>query len=143
MGLLVYTANVEKKAKKIKIRYSNLSIPQFKNGPEHFKKEIGQCYRNESRTYITRDVQPNCLYIRCLQGESQTMNQNTKQMHNGRASLNLWSAECQGNRQRQHRTELIGHTPSVMIEVKISQPVGNRIRTAGLEGRDSTDRVMV
>ena len=32
-----------------------------------------------------------------------------------------------------------GHTPNPRIEIKISNPAGNRTRTAGLEDRDSTD----
>ena len=32
-----------------------------------------------------------------------------------------------------------GHTPNPRIGIKISDAAGNRIRTAGLEGRDSTD----
>ena len=50
----------------------------------------------------------------------------------GRASLNVWSAQCEGHRQRQ------GHTPSPRIKMKISDLTGNRTRTTELEGRDST-----
>ena len=57
----------------------------------------------------------------------------------GRASLNVWSAQCQGLRRRQHRTEYKGHSPNPMTEIKIPDPAGNRTRAAGLEGRDSTD----
>ena len=32
-----------------------------------------------------------------------------------------------------------GHTPNPRTEIKIPDPAGNRTRTAGLEGRDSTD----
>ena len=32
-----------------------------------------------------------------------------------------------------------GHTPNPRTEIKIPDPVGNLIRIAGLEGRDSTD----
>ena len=32
-----------------------------------------------------------------------------------------------------------GYTPSPRTEIKIPHPAGNRIRAAGLEGRDSTD----
>ena len=56
----------------------------------------------------------------------------------GRTSLNVWSAQCQGHRQRQHKTDK-GHIPSPKIEIKISDPDGNRTRSTGLEGRDSTD----
>ena len=51
----------------------------------------------------------------------------------------VWSAQCQGLRQRQHRTEHKGHTPNSRTEIKIPDPAGNRIRAARLEGRDSTD----
>ena len=54
------------------------------------------------RTYIPRDIQPKCPCVRCL-----------------------WTAECQGHRQRQHRTE---HSPR--IEIKISDPTANRARSA-------------
>ena len=57
----------------------------------------------------------------------------------GRASLNVWSAQFQGLCRRKHRTEYKGHTPNPRTEIKISDPAGNRIRAAGLEGRDSTD----
>ena len=50
----------------------------------------------------------------------------------GGVSLNVWSAQCQSHRQRQHR-----------IEIKISHPAGNRTLAAGLEGRDSTDHATV
>ena len=32
-----------------------------------------------------------------------------------------------------------GHTTNPRIGIKIPEPVGNRTRAAGLEGRDSTD----
>ena len=32
-----------------------------------------------------------------------------------------------------------GHTPNSRIGIKIPDPAGNQTRTAGLEGRDSTD----
>ena len=32
-----------------------------------------------------------------------------------------------------------GHTPNPRTEIKIPDPAENRTRTAGLEGRDSTD----
>ena len=56
-----------------------------------------------------------------------------------RASLNVWSAHCQGLRRRQHRTEHKGNTPNPRTEIKILYPTGNRTLAAGLEGRDSTD----
>ena len=37
-----------------------------------------------------------------------------------------------------HNTDK-GHIPSTMTEIKIPDPAGNRTRTGGLEGRDSTD----
>ena len=51
-----------------------------------------------------------------------------------RDSLNVWTAQCQGLRRRQHRTEHRQRT-----EIKIPDPAVNRTRAAGLEGRDSTD----
>ena len=57
----------------------------------------------------------------------------------GRVSLNVLSAQCQGHRQRQHRIEHEGHTPSTRIGIKIPEPDGNLTQAAGLEGRDSTD----
>ena len=59
----------------------------------------------------------------------------------GRASLNVWSAQCQGR--RQHRTEHKGLTPNPRTEIKIPHPAGNRTRAAGLEGRNSTDHATV
>ena len=35
-----------------------------------------------------------------------------------------------------------GHTPNPRTEIKILDPIGNRTRTIGLEGRDSTDHAM-
>ena len=35
-----------------------------------------------------------------------------------------------------------GHIPIPMIKIKIPDPAGNRTRTAGLEGRDSTGHAM-
>ena len=35
-----------------------------------------------------------------------------------------------------------GHTPNPRTEIKIPDPVGNRTRASGLEGRDSTDHAM-
>ena len=58
----------------------------------------------------------------------------------GRASLNVWSAQCQGLHRRQHRTEHSkGHTPNPRTEIKIPDPAGNRTRATGLEVSDSTD----
>ena len=50
------------------------------------------------------------------------MDQNTIQIQKGRASLNMWSAHCQGHRQGQHKRP----TPSPRIEIKISDSGGNR-----------------
>ena len=66
------------------------------------------------------------------------MDQNTRHAQ-GLASLNVWSANCQGHRQRQQRTEHKEHTPSSRIEIKISEPAENRTRAACLEGRESID----
>ena len=40
--------------------------------------------------------------------------------------MNVWSAQCQGHRWRQHRTEHKEHPPSPRIEMKISDPAGNQ-----------------
>ena len=53
----------------------------------------------------------------------------------------MWPAH-QGLRRRQYRTEHKGNTPNPRIGIKIPEPAGNRTRTAGLEGRDSTDHAM-
>ena len=50
----------------------------------------------------------------------------------GRASMNVWSAQCQGLHRRQHKV----HTPNTRAEIKIPDPAGNGTRAAGLEGRD-------
>ena len=50
----------------------------------------------------------------------------------GWTSWNLWSAECRGHCQRQHRTE---HTPSPRTEIKIPDPTINWTWATGLEGR--------
>ena len=55
--------------------------------------------------------------------------------------MNVWSAQCQGLRRRQHRTQHI-HTPNPRIGIKVPGPAGNWTRAAGLEGRDSTDHAM-
>ena len=55
------------------------------------------------------------------------------------ASLNFWSAECQGLRQRQHKTEHKGHTHSSRIEIKISDPAGKLSQAAW----NSTDHAAV
>ena len=58
----------------------------------------------------------------------------------GRTSLNVWSAQCQGHRQRQHWREHKEHTPRV--EIDISHQAENRTLAAGLESTDSTDNDM-
>ena len=50
-----------------------------------------------------------------------------------------WSAQCQGQGRRQHKTEYNGYTPSPRTEIKIPDFAGNGPRAVGLEGRDSTD----
>ena len=57
----------------------------------------------------------------------------------GLASLNVWSAQCQGLRRIQYRTEQKGHTLNPRIGIKIAHLAGNRTLAAGLESRDSTD----
>ena len=49
----------------------------------------------------------------------------------GRASLNVWSDQCQGLRRKQHRTKH-RHTPNPRTEIKIPDPAGNRTWAAGL-----------
>ena len=58
----------------------------------------------------------------------------------GRASVNVWSVQCQGlcRRNTGQNTDN-GHTPNPRIEIKIPDPAGNRTRVAGFEGRDSID----
>ena len=56
----------------------------------------------------------------------------------GRVFLNMLSAQCQGLRRRQHKTEHKGDTLDPRTGIKIPDLVGNRSRAAGLEGRDST-----
>ena len=57
----------------------------------------------------------------------------------GRASVNVWPAQCQGSRRRHHRTEHEGQKPNSRVGIKFPDPAGNRTWAAGLEGRDSTD----
>ena len=75
--------------------------------------------------------------------EQHTVDRNTMQIHKGGASLNVWSAQCQGHLRRQHKTENKGHTPSPRTQIKIPHSAGNGTRAAGLEGRDSTDHAKV
>ena len=58
---------------------------------------------------------------------------NTKQIHK------VGSAQCQGHRQRQHRAEHKGHTPSPKVQIKISDSAGILTGAVGFEGRESTD----
>ena len=45
--------------------------------------------------------------------------------------MNVWSAQCQGLRRRQHWIEHDkGHTPNPRTEIKIPDPAGNRTRAA-------------
>ena len=41
------------------------------------------------------------------------------------------SAQCQGHRQREHRTEHKGHTPNPRIEIKILDPSGIELGPPG------------
>ena len=70
-------------------------------------------YHPPCRIYIPK-LQPKCPWVRYLH----TMDQNSRR----RASLNLWSAECHGHRQRPHSTEHKGHSLSTRIETKILDP---------------------
>ena len=40
-------------------------------------------YPPQCRTYTSRDLQPKCPWVRCLLGEQQTVDQNTKQIQKG------------------------------------------------------------
>ena len=68
-------------------------------------------------------------------GERQIVDQNTRQVHKDRppwmCGQNIVRATARVNT-RQHK----GHTPSLRIEMKISDPAGNRTRAAWLEGRN-------
>ena len=55
--------------------------------------------------------------------EQQTVDQNTRQLHNGGPHLNVWSAQCQDHRWRKQRTEHKQHAP---IEIEIPDPARNR-----------------
>ena len=58
----------------------------------------------------------------------------------GRASLNVWSAQCHGRRQRQHRTVPSKDTHPVPEEkLKFLTPPGIEPGSPSLERRDSTD----
>ena len=59
---------------------------------------------------------------------SPTLDKNTTQIHKGSPPWNLWSAESQGQCQRQHRTEHIECTSRPRIEMQIPDPVRNRTR---------------
>ena len=62
----------------------------------------------------------------------------------GWASLNVWSAQCQGlHKDNTGQNTDKEHTPNPRIEIKIPDPAGNRTRAATLEGRDSTDHATV
>ena len=64
-------------------------------------------------------------------GEQQSLDQNTRMcgQHNVRASAEVNIGQNTDK----------GHTPNPRTEIKIPDPAGNRIRAAGLEGRDFTD----
>ena len=49
----------------------------------------------------------------------------------GRASLNVWSVQGQGQSWKQYRTEHKGHTPTSIIKINISDPAGIRTRSPG------------
>ena len=80
---------------------------------------------------LPRYLQLKCPWVICLYGEWQTVDQNTRQIHKGGS---FWMCG-----QYNDRTEHKGHTPSPRIEVKISEPAGNRTLASGLEGKDSID----
>ena len=95
----------------------------------------------QSRTYTPGTYNPNARGLGVCRG-SNSLWTRTLTCTQGLASLNKWSAQCQGLRRRQHSTEYKGHTPSPRIEIKIPDPPGIELgppRRARLEGRDSTD----
>ena len=73
-------------------------------------------------------------------GEQQTVDQNARQIHKDGSS---WM--CGQHNVRATAGDNIGqnkdkwNTPSPRLEIKISDPAGNRTPTAGLKGRDSSD----
>ena len=97
-------------------------------------------YPPQSRTYAPETYNTNARGSDASRGSNIVYGPEHETDTQGRASLNLWSAQCQGLRRRQHRTEHKGHTPNPRIGNKIPDTAGNRTRAAGLEGRDYQPR---
>ena len=76
--------------------YSRLNGPQDQSGHERTKKKNLYPYDTRDRT---RAIQP-----QSVKSQSKLWT-TTLDRYTGRASLNVWSAQCQGLRRRQHRTE--------------------------------------
>ena len=82
-----------------------------------------------------RDLQLKCPWDRCLYGEQQTVDQNTRQKHEirppwMRGQHNVRGTARDNTGQNTHK----GNTPSPRIEIKISDLARNRTRAAGLKG---------
>ena len=87
----------------------------------------------QSRTYTPRDLQAKCLY-----GEQESLDRNTRQIHKagppwmcGQHNVRASAEDNTGQSTDK------GHKPNPWTEIKIPDPAGNRTRGAGLEGRDS------
>ena len=89
-------------------------------------------------TYTFRDLQSNARGQDACR-VSTDLGPDIRQIHKGGPPCNLLSVECQGRQKRRLRIEHKGYIPNHKTEIKIPDPVGNRTRAAGLEGRDSTD----
>ena len=79
-------------------------------------------------------------WVKCLQGEQQSVDQNTRQIHKGgppRMCGKHTVMATAGDNTGQNTNK--GHAPKSRTEIKIPDLVGNRIRAAWLEGRDSTN----
>ena len=89
----------------------------------------------QSRTYTLRDLQPKCPWVRCLQGEQQSLDQNTRQIHKGGSP---WMCDqhnvkaSAGDNSGQHTDK--GHTPNPRTEFKIPDSAWNRTRAAWKAG---------
>ena len=85
-----------------------------------------------------QDLQAKCPWVRCLQGDQQSLDQNTRQIHKGgppQCVVNTISGPPP--KTTQDRTRRI--QPNPRPEIKIPDPAGNRTWVAGLEGRGTTD----
>ena len=89
----------ETSTKKLNVLFENLMCMRY------FEISSSRLfYLPQSRTYTPRDLQPKCPWIRCLKREQQSGGPQHKTDTQGWASLNMWSAQCQGHHRRQHRT---------------------------------------